>query len=70
MPWPTRSRTTLKPAASTTACTAAPMSPRWLPGTRGGDARAASDALRHLEQARGLPRPTAPTATVVAESVK
>ena len=66
-PWPTSSRTTLKPARSTTAWIAAPMSPRWFPGTAA--AMPARSAASVAASSRFELSGTSPIGTVTAESV-
>ena len=66
MPWPTNSRTTENPCASTNDCTAAPMSDTRAPARTVATARS-SAVLVTLQQPLRLRRHR-PTGTVTAES--
>ena len=69
MPWPTKSRTTENPSASTTPCTAAPTSPRVAPGLTA--AIPACNEASVTFNSRTVPGSIfSPTGTVMAASPK
>ena len=68
MPWPTNSRTTENPFASTYDCTAAPMSDTRAPAFTAATAR--SSAVFVTSSSRSASGVMRPTGTVTAESPK